>query len=106
MVDNHKLDFADCVDHALAVEAMYGVQVIVELQPVKEGKRYKWRCIAKARRTDGDVEQELVAPRACLYPSPEHGSMPGAMFNAVMQLEQALQAQWALQQLPLPFDAV
>lgn len=104
MVDNHKLDLADVCDFAIAVEGMYNVQVILELQPVKERKKYLWRAVAKARRTDGNVDQELVAPRICLYPSADHGTFAGAAFRAVHDLEQALQAQWSLQQLPLPFD--
>lgn len=106
MVDNHKLDVMDVCDHSIAIEAMYGVQVLFELQPVKEGKKYKWRVLAKARRTEGDMSQELVTPRVCLYPSPDHRDLSGAMYRAAFDLEQALQAQWALQQLPLPFDEV
>lgn len=86
----------DAVAYAKAVESMYGVIVVLKLQPAGTTSHYTWRVYAVAYLEDQEIPANGALQRGVSYPSAYHKTFGGASLKAVMDLEESLRAWWTL----------
>lgn len=99
------LTMEDVLDYTDAVQVMYNVRIVLELSVGVMGTTGKWRVTAKAFECPSEPLQESVLSEGVNYPSHSFKTFPGAAMNAVMKLEQHLQAWYYLRQMGFPSEA-
>lgn len=92
----------DAIDYQLAIESMYDIRVVMQLQTAPAGATGAWRVNAIAYERDGEGKLESAAQRMVCYPSHHHKTFGGACLNALMALEDALAATYWLQKMVPP----
>lgn len=95
-VEDQKALEQDTVAYARAVESMYGVIVVLRLQPAGTASRYSWSVYAIAYLDDEQVPTNGAIQRSVSYPSAYHKTFAGAAYKALADLEEALRAYWTL----------
>lgn len=95
-VQGHIISEADAADYAQAVGVMYGGAVVLKLHPDELGGAGRWHLTATFMRVREGIAQEVTSPQTLSYPSRQYKSFGGCMLAVTMNLEQHLQAQWAL----------
>lgn len=98
-VEDQKGMEQDTVATAKAIESMYGVIVVLKLQPAGGQSHYTWRVYAVAYLGEEQIPTNGALQRGVSYPSPHHKTFAGAALRALHDLEEALQALWHLKGL-------
>lgn len=86
----------DAIAYAQAVEAMYGVSIVLRLQPAGAMDAAQWRVSARAYLPDTEIPYNGAIQRAVSYPSRHHKTFAGASLRALMDLEEACRAHFTL----------
>lgn len=94
----------DVLDYTDAVQVMYDVYIVLELTVGVMGSTGKWRVTAKAHERLGEGQLREVSSSGRNYPSNDFRTFSGAALNAVMTLEQHLQAWYWLKQQGFPSE--
>lgn len=94
----------DVAAYVQALESLYPVVIIAELQANSDPRRPHFTVQAKAYTKPLEGLPVHVSQRAVSYPSVSHKTFPGALLGAVMDLEQQLQGWAYLTKLPLPLE--
>ena len=89
----------DVLDYTQAVEAMYGLPIIIQLRPSEKGCKGRWTVVAVAYVEGPEGTREMLLEKMVTYPSSSFKTFPGACLNAAMSLEQQLQGYYWLQQM-------
>lgn len=100
-VDDQKALEHDSVAYAQAMEAMYGVVVVLKLQPAGKASHYSWRVYAVAYLEGDAIPENGALQRGVSYPSMHHKTFGGAALRALSDLEEALRAYWTLKGMRL-----
>lgn len=95
-VEDQKALEQDSVAYAQAIESMYGVVVVLKLQPAGKASHCSWRVYAVAYLDDEAIPQNGALQRGVSYPSAHHKTFGGAALKALADLEEALRAYWTL----------
>lgn len=97
----YRVTFEDCFAVSANIEQEYRIIVVWRTNAVEV--QQKWRfsveLIATTWSPDGSTMSK-VASAYRLYPTRQHGSLPGAVLDGLYDLEQRLAAQRALKSLP------
>lgn len=86
----------DAIGYAQAIEAMYGVIVVLRLQPAGKLSHCAWRVYAVAYLEGDAIPTNGALQTGVSYPSRHHKTFGGASLRALGDLEEALRAFWAL----------
>jgi len=87
-----EITMTDALDYVEAVQAMYSLNIIVELRPGVMGTTGKWQVTAKAYNAPQTPVDQPLLTEMVTYPSSNHKTFAGALLGSVMRLEQHLQA--------------
>lgn len=91
----------DSVAYAHAMQSMYGVVVVLKLEPAGRASHYAWRVYAVAYFGDEAIPTNGALQRGVSYPSAHHKTFGGAALRALTDLEEALRAYWTLKGMRL-----
>lgn len=89
----------DTVAYAQGIEAMYGVVVVLKLQPAGKASHSTWRVYATAYLEGDSIPTNGALQTGVSYPSRHHKTFAGAALRALYDLEEALRAYWTLKSM-------
>ena len=98
-VDDTKALELDSVAYAQAVEAMYGVIIVLKLQPAGKMSHAAWRVYAVAYLEGDEVPTNGALQTGVSYPSRHYKTFGGAALRALYDLEEALRAYFTLKEM-------
>lgn len=93
------ISMEDVLDYTDAVQVMYDVNIVLELTVGVMGSTGKWRVTAKGYERLAEGQQKEISSSGRNYPSNDFRTFAGAALNAVMTLEQHLQAWYWLKNM-------
>lgn len=95
-VDDTKALELDSIAYAQEVEAMYGVVIVLKLQPAGRESHAAWRVYAVAYLNDEAIPTNGALQTGVSYPSRHHKTFGGAALRALYDLEESLRAYFTL----------
>lgn len=97
----YRVTFEDCFALSGQVETEHEVAITWRTSAHCRQQKWTYAVQLTAWRTDASGHLKAVCSEYVAYPNQHHGSMPGAVIDGLMKLNDRLDAQARLQQLPL-----
>lgn len=97
----YRVTFEDCFALSGQLEAEYEVAVTWRTSAHCRQQKWSYAIRLTAWRIDASGHLKAVCSEYVAYPNRYHASMPGAVLDGLMKLNDRLDAQTRLEQLPL-----
>lgn len=98
---SYRVTFEDCFALSGQIEAEYEVAITWRTSAHCRQQKWSYAVQLTAWRIDASGHLKAVCSAYVAYPNRLHGSMPGAVLDGLMDINDRLDAQQRLEQLPL-----